>query len=91
MRETPLEDAIADVAVFCLSISWGTDDDRIQYFKEAHRILKRKGFLYLAEPSDKYDDRDRTELLKTLESCGFVKVGDIDDRGKFFHLTAVKI
>lgn len=43
-------DESLDVAVYCLSI-WGRN--KADYFKEASRILKRGGTMYVAEPTDK--------------------------------------
>jgi ribosomal RNA-processing protein 8 len=46
MAHTPLADASVDVAVFCLALM-GTDYGT--FLAEAHRVLKAKGWLWIAE------------------------------------------
>lgn len=46
MAHTPLADASVDVAVFCLALM-GTDYGA--FLAEAHRVLKAKGWLWVAE------------------------------------------
>lgn len=89
MQHTPLQDESIDIAVFSLSF-WGTDENISNYFKEAYRVLNYDGIIYIAQPSKSYTNDERNELIKKLEQCGFVKVGDIEDHGKFFYLTMIK-
>jgi ubiquinone/menaquinone biosynthesis C-methylase UbiE len=46
MAHTPLADASVDVAVFCLALM-GTDYGA--FLAEAHRVLRAKGWLWIAE------------------------------------------
>jgi len=87
MAHTPLDDESVDVAVFSLSL-WGNYED---YFKEAYRILNFGGLVHIAEPSKSYNEDKINELIEMLKRNGFVKVGDIENRGKFFYLTFMKM
>ena len=44
-----VDDDSLDVAVYCLSL-WGTNTE--DYFKEASRMLKKNGTMYVVEPKD---------------------------------------
>ena len=78
-----------DVAVFSLSL-WGTN--YTDYLKEAYRVLRRKGFIYIAEPTKHYETVEEQNALKQLLSdCGFKIVGNIDVREKFIYITGIKI
>lgn len=88
MTHTPLDDQSVDIAVFSLSL-WGTN--YADYFKEAYRVLNYDGLMYIAEPTKAYDEGKREELKKLIVSNGFSIVGDVESRGKFFYLTAVKL
>lgn len=52
MSKTPLESSSVDVAVFCLSLM-GTDFP--SYLQEAHRVLKPRGWLLIAEVKSRFD------------------------------------
>ena len=82
-----LENESVDIAVFSLAL-WGPDS--LAYIKEAHRILRKRGCIYIAEPIDAYDEDQRKELMDSIERIGFKKAGDIELRGKFFYLCAMK-
>lgn len=89
MRNTGLGDETIDVAVFSLAL-WGTN--RVEYIKEAYRVLRRKGMIYIAEPSKDYDTPEGQEkLINMLNEIGFQQVGSIENRGKFVYLTGIKI
>lgn len=89
MKHIPVEDEFFDVAVFSLSL-WGTKNDIDDYFKEAYRVLNFGGQLYIAEPSKKYTNEDRTKLIEQLNEIGFEIIGNIDDHGTFFYLNMIK-
>lgn len=78
-----------DVAVFSLSL-WGTNYK--DYLNEAYRVLRRKGFVYIAEPSKHYETvEEQNNLKQLLTDCGFKIVGNIDVREKFTYITGIKI
>lgn len=83
-----LKDKEIDVAVFSLAL-WGTNYK--DYLIEAYRVLDYGGYIYIAEPSKKYDGEDGQEELKQLiVESGFKLVGDIETRGKFIYITGSK-
>lgn len=83
-----LKDEEIDVAVFSLAL-WGTNYK--DYLVEAYRVLDYGGYIYIAEPSKKYDGEDGQEELKQLiVEAGFKLVGDIETRGKFIYITGSK-
>lgn len=89
MRNTGLGDETIDVAVFSLAL-WGTNSD--EYIKEAYRVLRRKGMIYIAEPSKNYEtSEEQDKLINVLNEIGFQQVGSIENRGKFVYLTGIKI
>ena len=88
MRETGLDSESIDVAVFSLAL-WGPNYR--EYLEEAHRILDKNGFLYIAEPSSKYGEEDRKKLIELLGEIGFKILGNIENRGKFIYVTGVKL
>ena len=89
MRKTGLGDESIDAAVFSLAL-WGTNSD--EYIKEAYRVLRRKGMIYIAEPSKNYETEDEQErFINILNDIGFQQVGSIENRGKFIYITGIKI
>jgi len=84
-----IKDESHDIAVFSLSL-WGPN--YVDYLKEAHRILVRRGMVYIAEPSKDYMDEDKqNEFISMLNEIGFKLVGKIDVRNKFTYITIIKI
>ena len=84
-----ISDESHDVAVFSLSL-WGTNYK--DYIKEAYRVLKRKGLIYIAEPVKHYETvEEQNELKKLLGETGFKVVGNIDVREKFIYITGIKM
>ncbi len=74
MSHTPLLDQSVDVGIFCLSLM-GTN--LADFIREAHRVLKPKGVLKIAEvrsrfanPTNKKDD-ELSEFTQVLEQLGF--------------------
>lgn len=87
MAHTPLEDESVDIAVFSLAL-WGSNFE--DYFKEAYRLLTYDGLMYIAEPTKAYDEEQRSELINIIKRNGFTMVGDVESRGKFFYIAAMK-
>ncbi len=89
MKNTGLDNELIDVAIFSLAL-WGTN--REEYIKEAYRVLKRKGMIYIAEPSKDYETSEQQqELVDMINKEGFQQVGGVENRGKFIYLTGIKI
>jgi hypothetical protein len=89
MKNTGLADEAVDVAVFSLAL-WGKNYR--DYIDEAKRILKRRGVIYISEPSKKYDTLEtRKTLIDVLNEIGFQIIGEIENRGKFIYITGIKI
>lgn len=86
MAHTPLIASSVDVAVFCLSLM-GTDFPN--YLKEAHRVLKPRGWLLVAEVKSRFDPgnggADPNKFIKALRSLGFSIVSK-DFSNKMFML-----
>jgi hypothetical protein len=76
-------DESLDVAVYCLSI-WGRN--KIDYFKEASRMLKRGGTMYVAEPTDK---ANQSLFLAEVIGIGF-QLCEFTERGRFTYFTYTK-
>lgn len=94
MANVPMEDESLDIAVFSLSISWGSTFHE-EYIKEAYRLLSYGGVIYIAEPTKAYTEDEKKSLIKMLEDNGFGIVMHNDgrayeDRGKFYYITAIK-
>ncbi len=88
MRKTDLEDCSVNIAVFSLSL-WGSN--WIDYIKEAHRVLGKRGCLYIAEPLSTYEtEEDKMSLVSEIEGIGFQRLGELELRGKFLYLTFIK-
>ena len=77
-------DESLDVVVYCLSI-WGRN--KKDYFKEANRMLKRGGVMYVAEPINK---ANQTLFLADAISMGFQLCEFTPERGRFTYFTYIK-
>eukprot|EP00038_Savillea_parva_P004107 m.134174 g.134174 ORF g.134174 m.134174 type:complete len:514 (+) comp11377_c0_seq3:232-1773(+) len=66
IADVPLEDNSVDVAVFCLALM---GVNYVDFLKEAHRILKRKGSLLIYEVVSRIDSIDA--FVETVEALGF--------------------
>ncbi len=86
MASTPLEDATFDVAVFSLSLM-GTN--WVDYLKEAYRILRPYGHLFIAEPQRKWQEHIE-ELKQAVTTQGFCLLDGVEQRYDFIYLTAIK-
>lgn len=75
MSNTPLGSSSVDVAVFCLSLM-GTNFP--SYLNEAHRILKPRGWLLIAEVKSRFDSNtggaDPKKFTKAVCDLGFTSV-----------------
>lgn len=73
----PLENISAEIVIMSLVLSWGTQEDRLQYVKEAHRVLESGGKFYVIDTTKAWSPEPITsenggELLQTLlEENGF--------------------
>ena len=86
MKNVPLEEYSVDTVVFSLSL-WGTD--WLDYIIEAARVLGKRGFMYIAEPSSSEKGKDFIELV---ESCGFKIFGEPETRySKFTYWTFIRV
>ena len=79
-----VEDESLNAAVYCLSI-WGRN--KKDYFKEAYRMLKRRGVMYVAEPSEKINQS--LFLGDAVISYGF-KLKSFKEIGRFTYFKYVK-
>lgn len=86
MTSTPLEDSSLDAAVFSLSLMGRNWAD---YLKEAHRVVRPFGQLFIAEAAERWTDKT-DQLLRAVEDAGFRIAGGIEQRYSFVYLTAVK-
>ncbi len=69
LSNIPLDSEEVDVAVLSLALMGSNYET---YIKEAHRILKPMGFLFIAEPSGKWEGKTE-QLERLLQSIGFSK------------------
>ncbi len=86
ITNVPLEDNSLDVVVFCLSLMGSNYKD---YFKEAYRVLKPYGNIFICEPSSKWENKEN-ELVDTLESFGFRCFGSTRNTDKFIYIDGIK-
>ncbi|OIT36983.1 PREDICTED: ribosomal RNA-processing protein 8 [Nicotiana attenuata] len=90
MSNTPLLSLSVDVAVFCLSLM-GTDYP--SYIQEAHRVLKPRGWLLIAEVKSRLDPNtggaDPNKFLKAICELGFTTESK-DFSNKMFALFYLK-
>ena len=86
MCNVPLTDEAVDATVFSLSLM---GSNYVDYFKEAYRIMKPYGNMFIAEPKKKLSKR-LDKVKKELEDIGF-KVVDINsDSSNFIYIDAIK-
>ena len=77
----PLADATLDVAVFCLALMGA---NYVEFIREAHRALRPKGILRIAEVRSRI--ADIKEWVAMLRDLGFGVVGHDDTNSHFVHL-----
>jgi len=88
----PLEEESIDAAIFCLSLM-GTDYG--SFIEEAMRVLKAKGWLWIAEVQSRcMDDHGNNlihALIRSIEALGFdLKSKTIDQNSHFFTIVLQK-
>ncbi len=87
-----LENESVDISV--LSLSLMGSNSKIDYIKEANRITKVNGILHVAEPRNKWTDKETgevgEELKSLLESNGF-KCYDMKLTEKFVYFDCIKL
>ncbi|KAG6548270.1 hypothetical protein Mapa_010321 [Marchantia paleacea] len=86
MAKTPLVTSSIDVAVFCLSLM-GTDYPT--FIEEAHRVLKSRGWMVVAEVKSRLDAGNGgagpQAFISALKSFGFA-LDSQDSSNKMFHM-----
>lgn len=87
VSHVPLDNASVDVVVCCLSL-WGSN--WVDQVKEASRILKPFGRIFIAEKSSRWKDREE-ELKSKVEAMGFQCFDAMKNTGKFIYLNGEKI
>lgn len=68
VKNVPMEDNSADIVVFCLALM-GTNF--LDFIKEAMRILRPNGELWIAEIKSRFTDGQTDEFIKVLKSLSF--------------------
>jgi SAM-dependent methyltransferase len=89
MANVPLESKSVDVAIFCLSLM-GTN--LADFLREAHRVLKPKGILKIAEVRSRFEStKDELEdFITVLHKLGFACVRK-DRSNKMFVMLELKL
>lgn len=87
VSHVPLGDASVDVVVCCLSL-WGPNwEDQV---REASRILKPFGRIFIAEKSSRWEGKEN-ELKIKIEATGFQCFDAMRNTGKFIYINGEKI
>jgi superfamily II DNA or RNA helicase len=86
IAKTPLEDENLDVAVFSLSLMGVNYPD---YLKEAYRVLKFGGLLKIAEPINRWLEK-QSDLLAQITNAGFLLIGNVEESSQFLYINAIK-
>ncbi|KTW28424.1 hypothetical protein T552_01685 [Pneumocystis carinii B80] len=79
----PLKSSTIDIAIFCLSLM-GTN--YIDFLKEAWRILKMNGKLWIVEIKSRFMDNEGTAFCTALSSLGFSLVKKETSNKMFIYL-----
>jgi hypothetical protein len=87
ISSVPLQDECLDVVIFSLSLM-GLDWK--SYIKEASRVLRSEGHLYIAEPTSKWQGEKLHFLLRVIKEEGFLLLGDAVNAHKFTYVRAIK-
>jgi len=85
VRKTPLETNAVDAVVFCLALMAERVDD---FIKEANRILKTGGKLFIAEVKSRLENEKK--FKKALGGYGFTMVSENDSNTHFTLLVLKK-
>lgn len=91
----PLEDASVEIAIMSLAL-WGTQENCIQYIKEAYRVLESGGKFYISDSTKKWSPEPMTkdnsgELLRTLLTENGFKIINEDTAYQFCLFECIKI
>jgi superfamily II DNA or RNA helicase len=86
ISNTPLENDSMDVVVFSLSLMGSNYKD---YLKEAYRVLKPYGMLFICEPIGK-GERNEEKLNEELTEIGFNCLQGVVKTERFMYLDAIK-
>ena len=87
ISKLPLNNESVNISVLSLSLM---GSNSINYIKEAHRILKSQGWIYIAEPIVKFLDEEKlTKFKKELEEIGFELFPE-DKHEKFIYFKGIK-
>jgi hypothetical protein len=91
----PLEDASVEIAIMSLAL-WGTQENCIQYLKEAYRVLESGGKFYISDSTKKWSPEPLTqenggELLRTLLTENGFKIINEDIGSPFCLFVCNKI
>jgi|Marorgknorr_s2lv_3_1036020.scaffolds.fasta_scaffold50530_1 ribosomal RNA-processing protein 8 len=82
-----IKDGKLDVAIYCQSVMGTNWRD---YFKEASRVLKVTGILYVTESAGNLEEGgSRHDLISVIESNGFA-IMKKDPIGDFIFIEAIK-
>ena len=87
MSSVPLNSQEVDAVVFCLSLM---GSNYLDYLKEAFRIIKPYGNLFICEPKKKIDNRIE-EFKKDIESVGFKIIEVNSHSSKFIYFQGIKL
>ncbi|KAK9390049.1 methyltransferase-domain-containing protein [Lipomyces mesembrius] len=69
IKNVPLPNASVHIVVFCLALM-GTNF--LDFIKEANRILKPKGQLWISEIKSRFSDNDGANFINAIKAHGFV-------------------
>lgn len=90
MASVPLPASAVDVGIFCLSLM-GTN--LADFIREAHRVMKKNGVLYIAEVRSRFETRneqgDLKHFLSVLAQLGFKCVKQ-DTSNKMFLMLELR-
>ncbi|KAK7882052.1 hypothetical protein WMY93_028226 [Mugilogobius chulae] len=85
MANVPLKDSSVDIAIFCLSLM-GTN--LADFLKEANRVLKKGGFLKIAEVSSRFESV--RSFVTALANLGFKLQSKDTENTHFYSFDFVK-
>ena len=87
MSSVPLNSQEVDAVVFCLSLM---GSNYLDYIKEAFRIIKPYGNLFICEPKKKINNRIE-DFKKDIESVGFKIIEVNSHSSKFIYFQGIKL
>jgi hypothetical protein len=88
MSKLPIEDNSVHIGVFSLSLM---GSNYTEYLKEAKRVIVNGGRLYIAEPYERWQNREDgvDEIKSELEIEGFEVIGNIVTTERFIYVEAI--